>query len=122
MNTGEDPSDSDFTLWGTTSGAEAPGIAGTPPGLVLEVSGGNPVSHGSRVLFGLPSPGSVRLAVYDVTGRCLTDLVQGHMDEGYHAVRWSGRTRDGSPIGPGFYFLRLDTGSGSKTTKAVVAN
>jgi hypothetical protein len=120
MNDGDDSSDSDFVLWGTISGVESPHVTGTPSGVVLEIAGGNPVGGSSRVLLGLPSAGRVRLAVYDVTGRCLADLMEGHLAEGYHAVRFGGQARDGTHLGPGVYFLRLKTERGSKTVKAVV--
>jgi hypothetical protein len=120
VNDGEDTSDFDFVLWGTTSGAESQRIAGTPAGLELRISGTNPIGAGSRIVLGLPSPARVRLAVYDVTGRCLADLIEGQLEEGYHAVSWSGLARDGTYLGPGLYFLRLDTERGSKTAKAVV--
>jgi hypothetical protein len=120
MNEGEDVSDSDFVLWGTVSGAPSPSVAAPLAGVMLEITGGNPVHAGSRVVFGLPAPGRVHLAVYDVSGRCLADLVKGYVDEGLHAVRWSGQGRDGSRLGPGLYFLRLDTDKGSRMAKAVV--
>jgi hypothetical protein len=121
LNEGEDVSDSDFVLWGTISGSDEPAETGIPPGIVLRISDGNPVYGGSRITFGLPFPGHVRLAVYDVAGRCLADLMEGSLEEGYHSIRWSAKTANGSPLSPGLYFLRLDTQRGGKTTKAVVA-
>jgi hypothetical protein len=121
LNEGVGASASDFTLWGSISGAERPDVAGTPPDVVLEIAGGNPISGESRIVLGLPVPAGVRLAVYDVAGRCLSNLVDGHLPEGYHAVRWSGYAPDGVRLGPGIYFLRLDSGRGIRTIKAVVA-
>jgi hypothetical protein len=121
MNEGEDLSDSDFVLWGTTSGVESPRVTETPPSTVLDISGGNPIGVGSRVIFGLPASGRVRLALYDVAGRCLVDLMAGRLEEGYHTITWSGTAQDGSHLSPGLYFLRLETESGAKTAKAVVA-
>jgi len=121
MNEGVGETASDFTLWGSISGAERPDIVGAPPDVVLEIAGGNPISGESRLVLGLPVPAEVKLAVYDVTGRCLSSIVDGYLPEGYHAVRWSGSTPDGVRLGPGIYFLRLDSGGGVRTVKAVVA-
>ncbi len=121
LNEGAGISSSDFTLWGSTSGARLPDIAGTPAGVVLEIAGGNPISGESKIVLGLPVPAEVRLAVYDVTGRCLSSLVDGQLTEGYHAVRWSGLAPDGGRLGPGIYFLRLASGIDVRTVKAVVA-
>jgi hypothetical protein len=108
-------------LWGTISGVERPVIADLPSGLVLEIAGGNPLVSGSRIVFGLPSPAEVKLDVYDVTGRRLAGLIEGHLPQGYHAVRWSGSASDDLRLGPGLYFLRLDSEAGCRTVKAVVA-
>jgi len=121
MNEGSGVSASDFTLWGSLSGVEHHDVAGAPQGVVLEISGGNPLDHGSRIVFGLPAPAGVRLAVYDVKGRCISSLVSGHLAEGYHAVRWPGSGPDGTKFGPGIYFVRLDSQTGSRTVKVVVA-
>jgi hypothetical protein len=121
MNQGEDDSDSDFVLWGTVSGAESPGIAETPAGVLLDIIGSNPIGGGSRVRFGLPAPGRVRLALYDVMGRCVDDLLSGRLDEGFHTVTWSGMARDGSHLRPGLYLLRLETDTATTTAKVVVA-
>jgi hypothetical protein len=120
-NEGIDSSDSDFTLWGTTSGVEKPDMAGTPAAISLDVTGGNPVKGGTRLVFGLPYSANVRLAVYDVTGRCLSDLMHGYLPEGYHAVRWNCRAQDGSRLRPGLYFIRLDSDAGGRSAKVVVA-
>jgi|GEM_PF-1503955 len=121
LNEGEGISASDFTLWGNISGVQRREMEGVPKEAVLEISGGNPVGGESQVVFGLPAPAGVRLAVYDVTGRCMGALVDGQLDEGYHAVRWRGSWPDGGRLGPGIYFVRLDSRMGTRTVKAVVA-
>jgi hypothetical protein len=121
MNQGEDESDFDFVLWGTTSGAEGAALVETPAEVMLDIMGSNPISAGCRVRFGMPVPGRMRLALYDAAGRCVYDLLAGQLEEGFHTVVWSGKARDGSRLGPGLYFLRLETAAGATTAKAVVA-
>jgi hypothetical protein len=121
LNEGEAVSASDFTLWGSISGAEYPDVSDMPSGISLEIRGGNPMGRESRVVFGLPVAAGVRLAVYDVAGRCLGNLVDGRLPEGYHAVRWSDCEPAGARLGPGIYFLRLVSGEDTRTVKAIVA-
>jgi hypothetical protein len=121
MNEGSDLSDSDFILWGATSGVGVAGRSGVPAETTLEITDGNPVSANSRIVFGLPASSHVSLDVYDVTGRLVSNLVQGPMSEGYHAIRWNGRVSRGISLSPGVYFLRLDCGEKSRTAKAVIA-
>jgi len=121
MNYGDDLSDSDFVLWGSVSGIESPEMPKAVAGPVLEITGGNPIGTGSTIVFGIPCPGRIHLAIYDVSGRRLADLVKGYFEEGYHAVGWSGQGHDGSRLSPGIYFLRLKTEKGCRMAKAVVA-
>jgi hypothetical protein len=121
LNEGTDISASDFTLWGSISGIARPDVEGRPPDLVLEIADGNPIHGESRIVFGLPVRADVRLAVYDIAGRCLGRLISGELGEGYHSVRWRGADPSGARLGPGIYFLRLDCGQNSRTVKAVLA-
>jgi hypothetical protein len=118
LNGGDDISDADFTLWGSASGIGEP-LAGIPDEIVLSVTGGNPHAA-ARIVFGLPGASRVTLAIYDVAGRHVTDLVRDHRAAGYHTIDWSGDGRMGSSVSPGMYFIRLDCGEGAKSTKLVI--
>jgi hypothetical protein len=116
-----DISDADFTLWGSISGLEERGISGVPQGTYLEIKGGNPLGSGSSIVFGIPAPSHVRLGIYDVTGRRVADVIDGHLPEGYHSLPWREDVAGATGLSPGIYFLRLDSESGGRTAKAVVA-
>ncbi len=58
------------------------------------------------IRFQLPRPASARLDVLDLRGACVTTLVAGHLDAGWHRARWRA---DGCPSG--VYWLRLQAGS-----------
>ena len=79
----------------------------------------NPGRHGATVSFGLPVGGRVRVAVYDVMGRCVTEAVEGDYDAGWHSVVWQGRNTMGDHVCPGVYFVRLSVG-GRETTRKVL--
>jgi hypothetical protein len=67
----------------------------------------NPVSIPWTIRYALPRPGHVELALYDVRGRKVADLVNGFKDKGSHVFNVG---VDGvSGPGRGVYFLRLES-------------
>jgi C1A family cysteine protease len=116
-NEGDDESDADFTLRGYQSGVDGPGVARVPDALTISVGGG----ARATIEFGLPSPSRVRIDCYDVAGRRVTNVMSGEREEGYHSINWDLTTEAGGRLGPGIYFLRLNSDGGSVTTKVVIA-
>ncbi len=97
----------------TATGAESvPGAAGV---LALDAVAPNPVRGQSDVRFTLPAAGPVRVSVYDAIGRHVATLLEGTLDAGTHETRLDAET-----LAPGVYLIRLDAGSESRTTRAVV--
>jgi len=69
--------------------------------------------------FTLARPGSVRLGVYDVSGRLVQALVGGQLPAGAHSVSWSEVSHGGARVGNGLYFARLETPEGTRTLKVL---
>ena len=63
----------------------------------------NPFNPKTQLSFTLPEEGSVRLAVYDVAGRQIAVLANGHREAGRHSMPF-----DGSGLSSGVYFYRLE--------------
>lgn len=80
----------------------------------------NPSQGGCLVEFSIPTPGWVRVSVYDAQGRFLKELVQGTLSSGKHRLYWDGKDGDGVPAGSGVYFFRLVTAERSASAKLVV--
>ncbi len=120
-NEGWDQSDSDFTLLGSASGVGHEGLAGVPEDAVLVVTGGSVLSSSTSIVFGIPAAASVRMGLYDVRGRHLRDLVSGRREAGYHEIGWNTTSGATGTLGSGIYFLRLDTGAETLTTKVIIA-
>ena len=70
----------------------------------------NPFRAGTQIHFGLPRMESVRLDVFDVTGRLVRRLVDGTLPAGDHAVEWDGRTDAMGSMPSGVYLYRLEAG------------
>jgi hypothetical protein len=58
--------------------------------------------------------------VHDVEGRQVAVLADGHFDAGCFAAKWNGTDDSGRTLSPGIYFLRLEAGRVSTTSKMVL--
>jgi hypothetical protein len=64
----------------------------------------NPAASGTRFNITIPEPGHVRLEIFDLQGRKVESVVDGHLRAGTHSVRWS------ASVSPGVYLARLSVG------------
>jgi hypothetical protein len=86
----------------------------------LSVPQPNPGDGGFAIEYGLSRADWVQLEVYDIRGRRVAALVDGHVESGPHSVMWDpGSSRSGR-LSPGLYFLRLLTTSETRAVKLVV--
>lgn len=72
----------------------------------------NPFNPTTTIHYSVPKSGQVNLAVYDINGRLINELVNEVQDAGNYRV-----TVDGHNISSGVYFYRLTSGSFSMTKK-----
>ncbi|MBK6909424.1 MAG: VCBS repeat-containing protein [bacterium] len=75
----------------------------------------NPFNPTTQIRFGLPEANFVRLTVYDVTGREVARLAEADFGAGYHVVNF-----DGTTLGSGVYFYRLEAGDFIASRKMVL--
>jgi hypothetical protein len=68
----------------------------------------NPCNPRTSLSFTLPAPGPVKLAMYDLSGRRVAVLADGHFEAGRHSVIWSGKDDAGRPQPSGIYFARIE--------------
>lgn len=73
-----------------------------PTAFVLDQNFPNPFNPSTQIRFGLPHAAVVKLSVFDVLGREVQSLSNGHFDAGYHTVTWNA-----SDLASGVYFARL---------------
>ena len=91
-----------------------------PTGLRLGQSYPNPFSPSTTFRYSLPAQSHVRLGVYDVAGREVAVIQDGVQTAGSHEVRWDGTGREALPVGAGVYFVRLDAGGETRTSKTML--
>jgi len=77
----------------------------------------NPFSDKTTIWFDLPESGPVKLAIFDLTGRCITSLIDQTMPAGRHEKVFSK-----GKMHPGIYFYRLQTGKRLVTGKIVTSD
>ncbi|MDL1891436.1 T9SS type A sorting domain-containing protein [Sphingobacteriales bacterium CHB3] len=95
----------------------APKIA-TPPFVPTVWTLGNspnPFNPSTRIVYSLVEDGGMSLTIYDIQGREVASLDKSYREAGYYSATWDGRNAQGSPVGSGVYFARLNvTGASGK--------
>lgn len=74
----------------------------------------NPFNPVTTIHYTLPSDMNVRLAIYDVAGRLVETLVDGHQTAGGHSIEWNA-----SGMASGVYFYHIE-GSGLAGTRKLI--
>ena len=67
----------------------------------------NPSNPSTNISVDLPVPGNMTLTIFDVTGRKVTSLANGHFDAGSHNFQWDGRNSTGVTVATGVYFFQV---------------
>lgn len=104
-------------------GAPAPPGAGAfPEELVLFPPHPNPSTARATIRFAAPPEvgGTVRLRLYDISGRLVDELWSAPAARGVVELEWAGRSASGARVAPGVYLLRLEAGGAARVTKLVL--
>jgi len=80
----------------------------------------NPFNPSTAIRYELDRRTRVSLAVYDVQGRLVRQLVSAVKGPGVFTVIWDGRNQKGMPVSTGVYFYRLVAEGKQKTRKMAV--
>ena len=86
----------------TSISSRARGI-GLPARFDLLPNHPNPFNAETRLRFDLPTPGSVRLEIYNGVGQRVRTLIAGTLSAGRHEAVWDGRLDDGTAAASGAY-------------------
>ncbi|MBN1425463.1 T9SS type A sorting domain-containing protein, partial [Candidatus Fermentibacteria bacterium] len=93
-----------------------------PTALSLARGFPNPFSDETTFRLRMPAAGEVDLAIYDLAGQKIRQLLEGGVDAGLHLITWDGKSDEGTPVGPGTYLCRAQAGSMGVTRQVVVLN
>ena len=75
----------------------------------------NPFNSSTIIKYNLPTESRIRLEIYDILGRQIATLEDGHKPAGYHQVIWNARD-----VASGMYFYRLTAGEYSESRKLLL--
>ena len=99
------------------------GITGDLPlSMILDVSRGapNPFIDRTLVRYRLGECCLVKIAVYDVLGRRVTELLDAGQGRGIYTLTWDGKDSRGHPLAPGIYFCSIRAGNQATSRKLVL--
>lgn len=80
----------------------------------------NPFNPTTKFTFSLPKQSSVKIVVYDITGKEVVTLVNSDLKPGVYDVGWNGLNDNGMRVSSGVYFYRVIAGSFIDTKKMVL--
>ena len=73
------------------------------------------------IRFALPNATTVRLTIFDMTGRIVRTLVNDeNLHAGYHEARWNGRDDSGRRVTAGIYLYRLEAANFNASHKLIL--
>lgn len=90
-----------------------------PRNFALSQNYPNPFNASTSITYSLDSKSEVELAIYDLTGRKIDQLVNGVQNAGAHEIIWNGTDSGGDDVASGIYFYRLSA-NGQNVTKRMV--
>ncbi len=80
----------------------------------------NPFNPSTSISFNLPENSRVNLAIYDLKGRKVTELINQELLKGQHSYKWNGRDSKNRSLASGIYFYTLRTNNASLTKKMIM--
>jgi hypothetical protein len=75
----------------------------------------NPFNPSTNIRFDLPKSGTVKLQVYDITGRVISTLINGNYEAGKYIISFNADN-----YASGIYFYKIETASFSDVRKMVL--
>lgn len=75
----------------------------------------NPFNPTTNIVFDIAKYGNVTLEVFDVTGKKVSELVNGNLNAGHYSVQWNA-----SKFSSGTYIYRITSGEFSESKKMVL--
>lgn len=97
-------------LVGVATSVEDPSESLLPSSTTLLTNYPNPFFETTTIPFDLAKAGHVTVAVFDVMGRKVCELLSEDATSGRKSIVWDGRDGSGRPVSSGAYLVRLEAG------------
>ena len=80
----------------------------------------NPFNPETTISYQLPENSEVELAVYNLKGQKVKQLVSDQLSAGQYSVVWNGKDDNGKSVSSGIYFYKMKTDNFEKTKKMIL--
>ena len=80
----------------------------------------NPFNSSTTIRFSLPTPESISLSIFNLTGQKVASLVSGSREAGEYTIYWDGKDDDGNELASGIYVYRLKSSTYDETKKLLL--
>ncbi|SVC88893.1 uncharacterized protein METZ01_LOCUS341747, partial [marine metagenome] len=80
----------------------------------------NPFNPVTTIKYDLPEQAFVRLTIYDMMGREVSQLVDKTQEPGFKSVQWNSTDSMGRPVSAGIYLYQIYSGEFVQTKKMVL--
>ena len=80
----------------------------------------NPFNPVTNIGFSIVEPGNISLKVYDISGREVSELINGFYTPGNYNVTWNAMDSYGSQLSSGIYIYKLNTENGILSKRMVL--
>ncbi len=109
-----------FSDWGGEWGGQGTVAGAAPESFRLEQNYPNPFNPSTTISYQLPKAASVKIVIYDLTGRQVRALVNIRQEAGSYSVLWDGRDQAGQAVASGLYIYHLRAGRFTQTRKMLI--
>ena len=113
-----DPTPGSATLNITLTALEGPGSV--PSGFSLEQNYPNPFNPSTTITFTVPTTGQVTVAIYNIIGQEVVQLVNNVVPAGTYQVSWDGKDAHGRAMTSGVYLYRITADQYTATRKMLM--
>ena len=80
----------------------------------------NPFNPVTNIDFSITDPGDVSLKVYDISGKEVSELVNGFYTPGNYSIKWDAIDSYGNQLSSGIYIYQLNTKNGILSNRMVL--
>jgi photosystem II stability/assembly factor-like uncharacterized protein len=80
----------------------------------------NPFNPSTTIKFNLPKKSHVKIAVFDVNGRQIDEILNQTYEAGAHVIIWDAADKEGRPLNSGVYFYKIDAADFTASRKMIV--
>ncbi|MDD2332402.1 MAG: T9SS type A sorting domain-containing protein, partial [Candidatus Cloacimonetes bacterium] len=80
----------------------------------------NPFNPSTTITYSLKNPGKISLAIYNLKGQLVRNLIHQDMPAGNHQITWNGLDNNGSKASSGIYLYKFQADGVSQSKKMIM--